>query len=163
MIKNSNFIRIGAQHFERAPLWKRYAAGLIDAIILFVLLFIPFFNFFFVPFYLLGRDSLPFLKGGSFGKKILGLMVISKAHGAHLAGDHSSSIGRSAFLLLGIDVIVPLFRKDKMRFGDIYAYTEVVVKKEIKIETSNKDRYVDIVNRYYPIYLEKENFNTFLL
>jgi uncharacterized RDD family membrane protein YckC len=155
--KTTNFIRIGTQRFERAPLWKRYAAGIIDAIILFILLFVPFFNFFFVPFYLLGRDSLPFLKGGSIGKKILELMVISKAHGAHLAGDHSSSIGRSAFLLLGIDIIVPLFRKDKMRFGDQFAYTEVVLASEIKDDSTNKDRYVDLVNRYYPIYLEREN------
>ncbi len=150
-------VTINSITHKLAPFWKRMAAMLIDVGIAFSLLYIPFINFPLMFIYLMFRDAwspFPWSKGGSIGKLVMGLRVISLAHGTDLSGDYQSSVGRSLSLfLVGLDFMVIFFRRDRRRIGDLWSKTVVVKNSKTPGDHQvNKDRYVDIINEYYPSY-----------
>jgi uncharacterized RDD family membrane protein YckC len=149
-------IRVNKNEYLLAPFWRRFLAGIIDLIVLFSLLFVPVVNFVLIIWYAVGKDAFPFLPGGSIGKFICGLKIISRAHGSDLKNDYLSSIGRNLFHLLLIDIFIALLKKNKRRIGDEWVNCDVVLTFKTDLTFENKDRYVDLVNRYEPIYLERE-------
>jgi len=149
-------IRVNKNEYLLAPFWRRFLAGIIDLIVLFSLLFVPVVNFVLIIWYAVGKDAFPFLPGGSIGKFICGLKIISRAHGSDLKNDYLSSIGRNLFHLLLIDIFIALLKKNKRRIGDEWVNCDVVLTFKTDLTFENKDRFVDLVNRYEPIYLERE-------
>ena len=83
--------------------------------------------------YLLTRDSLPFLKGQSLGKKVLGIRV-ETLDGEGLAENWQAGALRNVALIIPpfwvVELIVLLSREDKersgTRLGDEWAKTRVV-------------------------------------
>ncbi len=132
-------------HGAPAPFGTRFLAALIDAFVAGGLAII----FTRVPWvggllsslaalsYLVTRDSLPFLKGQSIGKKAFGLMVV-KGDGKPITEDWKSGLIRNAILLIPcagplIEIIVLITRDDKAgrgtRLGDDWAGTRVLIHK----------------------------------
>lgn len=79
--------------------------------------------------YLLTKDALPFLKGQSVGKKLMGIKVVKEDTGLMLTNDYTVSITRQVSLLIPflniIDALL-VFSDEKKRFGDKWAKTVVI-------------------------------------
>ena len=159
------FVSINQREYRLAPFGRRLLAALIDVAIVFGLLYVPFINFPLMILYLLFRDAwkpLPSFHGGSIGKWFMSIEVISLAHGQEISYDYPSSITRSLSLfVLGVDILTIFLRKDRRRYGDLAAQTVVVVKPKtddlISPNAQSKERYIDIVNEYYPTFKNMGN------
>ena len=124
---------------EEADLKNRFIGGLIDGflcggVIFLLSLILPDFLSFFVHLlwipYLIIRDSLPFLDGQSIGKKVVGTKAV-REDGTPLTGDYKTGAIRNVWmLLLIVEPIVLIVRKDKpeagRRLGDDFAKTKVI-------------------------------------
>jgi uncharacterized RDD family membrane protein YckC len=108
----------------------RIGAYLIDVLAMIVVSLIPVLGIFAVMAYALTRDALPFLDGQSIGKKVLGLRAVT-ADGAVLTNNWGPAILRNVVLLIPlfplVELIVLLTNADKLRLGDQWAKTRVVV------------------------------------
>lgn len=114
----------------KAPLAERFVAAFIDFVIVCGLCMFPRVGWLFGLIYHLTRDSLPFLQGQSFGKKLMHLKAVAKLHETTLPPEKSVIRG-IVFLIpiLNIVDIWHLFTKGE-RLADKWAETDVLVYKE---------------------------------
>lgn len=80
--------------------------------------------------YMVTRDALPFLQGQSVGKKAMKLRAVT-LQGDPLTGNWNQGIVRNIVLIIPLFPLVELFvwwfSPDRMRLGDQWAGTTVVV------------------------------------
>ncbi len=111
------------------PLIERFIAALIDLVIVVVLCLFPKIGWMFGLLYHLTRDSLPFLKGQSFGKHLLHIKVITLPKQESLIKYPEKSVIRGLVMLIPILNIVDvwfLFTKGR-RLADIWSQTTVIL------------------------------------
>ena len=95
--------------------------------------------------YLLTRDSLPFLKGQSLGKKAVGIRV-ETLDGNGISENWQAGLVRNAALIVPpfwvVELVVLLTREDKpeagMRLGDEWAKTRVVKVAKVAADTEGE-------------------------
>jgi uncharacterized RDD family membrane protein YckC len=108
---------------------ERIGAYLIDAVLIALVIWVPFFGWVVAPLYLLTRDALPFLQGQSVGKRLIGLRAVDQ-NGAALTNNYQGSVLRNVLFIIPImpivELIVMLADKDGLRLGDKLAQTRVV-------------------------------------
>lgn len=114
------------------PLTERIIAAIIDIIIVAVLCLFPRIGWLVGIIYHLTRDSLPFLKGQSFGKRLLHLKVITLPKQESLVNYPEKSIIRGLVMLIpGLNIIDFWFLYHKgQRLADIWAQTTVIYASE---------------------------------
>jgi len=114
------------------PLTERIIAAIIDIIIVAVLCLFPRIGWLVGIIYHLTRDSLPFLKGQSFGKRLLHLKVITLPKQESLVNYPEKSIIRGLVMLIpGLNIIDFWFLYHKgQRLADIWAQTTVIYSSE---------------------------------
>ncbi len=115
--------------YELASAGDRLNAALIDIAILIGLYFLPNFGKILGFVYFLLRDSLPFLKGQSIGKRLMKIRVIDIFSADDLKEKYDKSIIRTVSLIIPvfniIDAIMIYTDPEKKRFGDKWAGTIV--------------------------------------
>ncbi|MGQ1946036.1 hypothetical protein ACT3CD_02890 [Geofilum sp. OHC36d9] len=114
------------------PLTERIIAAIIDIIIVAILCLFPRIGWLLGIIYHLTRDSLPFLKGQSFGKRLLHLKVITLPKQESLVNYPEKSIIRGLVMLIpGLNIIDFWFLYHKgQRLADIWAQTTVIYSSE---------------------------------
>ncbi len=113
-----------------APFSSRVLAQLIDLALSGLVALVPFIGWAIGLGYFLVRDSLPFLKGQSIGKKAMKIKV-TDADGADLVGNYVPSLIRNLTLMIPLMPIVELYILYKnpanmARIGDQWALTRVI-------------------------------------
>ncbi len=115
--------------YELASAGDRLNAALIDIAVLIGLYFLPNFGKILGFAYFLLRDSLPFLKGQSIGKRLMKIRVIDIFSADDLKEKYDKSIIRTISLIIPvfniIDAIMVYTDPEKKRFGDKWAGTIV--------------------------------------
>lgn len=114
--------------WEKVPLSERLMAGLVDIVIAVLLSLFPKIGWMFGVIYLLAKDSLSFLNGQSFGKKIFNLRTIALPHYASLSGWPEKSIIRGLVQVIPVLNIIDLYYliTKKVRIADKWAETRVI-------------------------------------
>ncbi len=114
--------------WEKVALSERLLAALVDLVIVVGLSFFPRIGWMFGLIYHLTRDSLPFLNGQSFGKKIFNLRTIILPHYASMTGAAEKSVIRGLVSIIpGLNVVDLWFLiTRKVRLADEWAETRVV-------------------------------------
>lgn len=117
--------------FEMASDGQRIAGFLIDMILASFLWLIPLVGALAGAAYLLTRDALPFLDGQSIGKKVMKTRAVDM-NGQPLTENWQSSILRNILFLIPflsalLELIILVTSKDKLRLGDQWAKTQVIV------------------------------------
>lgn len=126
----------------------------MDALIIFVLVFVPFINFALMLGYALCRDSWKPLGGQSIGKRLVGIRVMNNFTGHDLWKDYSTDITRNLpLLVLGLDLLVAFTNGKGQRLGDRNARTIVVndcksLADFNKSAVRNKKRFVKLYDDY---------------
>lgn len=116
-----------------APPLERFIAAFIDIIIVCGLCMFPRVGWMFGLIYHLTRDSLPFLNGQSFGKKLMRLKVVRIPDQLPLTSSPEKSVIRGVVFLIPLLNLIDiwyLFTKGQ-RLADKWAETAVIVYKEI--------------------------------
>jgi uncharacterized RDD family membrane protein YckC len=114
------------------PLTERIIAAIIDIIIVAILCLFPRIGWLVGIIYHLTRDSLPFLKGQSFGKHLLHLKVVTLPKQESLVNYPEKSIIRGLVMLIPVLNIIDfwfLYHKGQ-RLADIWAQTTVIYSSE---------------------------------
>lgn len=114
---------------QPARLWKRAIAGIIDCLLASVLSLIPLVGFLLGLIYIFLRDGFIFTDTrGSLGKSLMNLRIVDD-NGKEIT-QWTPMLKRNVTMILPIislvDIIVPLFDKQRRRFGDRWAKTFVV-------------------------------------
>ncbi len=136
-----NSIEIGGRDWILAPLWRRLAAMIVDLLIVFILVYVPFINFVLMIGYGLTRDSWKYFGGKSIGKQIFNLRIMNQYTRHDLYLDYPCDINRNLFLVfLGLDFFTLFFSKSKRRLGDKFAKT-VVLLDSAELKQWNKQAY----------------------
>jgi len=106
--------------WEKVPLSERIMAGLVDIVIAVLISLFPKIGWMFGVIYLLAKDSLSFLNGQSFGKKIFNLRTIALPHYASLSGWPEKSIIRGLVQVIPVLNIIDLYYliTKKVRIAD---------------------------------------------
>ncbi|WP_010664193.1 RDD family protein [Marinilabilia salmonicolor] len=114
--------------WEKVPLSERLMAGLVDIVIAVLISLFPKIGWMFGVIYLLAKDSLSFLNGQSFGKKIFNLRTIALPHYASLSGWPEKSIIRGLVQIIPVLNIIDLYQliTQKVRIADKWAETRVI-------------------------------------
>ncbi|PRY88655.1 hypothetical protein [Marinilabilia salmonicolor] len=114
--------------WEKVPLSERIMAGLVDIVIAVLISLFPKIGWMFGVIYLLAKDSLSFLNGQSFGKKIFNLRTIALPHYASLSGWPEKSIIRGLVQVIPVLNIIDLYYliTKKVRIADKWAETRVI-------------------------------------
>lgn len=114
--------------WEKVPLSERIMAGLVDIVIAVLISLFPKIGWMFGVIYLLAKDSLSFLNGQSFGKKIFNLRTIALPHYASLSGWPEKSIIRGLVQIIPVLNIIDLYFliTHKVRIADKWAETRVI-------------------------------------
>ncbi|MFO8000017.1 MAG: hypothetical protein R6U46_02155 [Marinilabilia sp.] len=114
--------------WDKVPLGERLMAGLVDLAVAAVLSLFPRIGWMFGLLYILTRDSLPFLNGQSFGKKLFHLRTITLPHHASLTGWPEKSVIRGLVLLIPVLNLFDLYYliTQKVRIADRWAETRVI-------------------------------------
>lgn len=107
---------------------ERILAGAVDLIIVAIISLFPRIGWMFGLIYLLTKDSLSFLNGQSFGKKLFHLRTIALPHNAALTGWPEKSIIRGLVLLIPILNVIDFYYliTHKVRIADRWADTRVI-------------------------------------
>lgn len=109
---------------------QRIVATLIDIILAGIVGALPVIGWLASVGYMLTRDALPFLDGQSVGKKLMKLRAVDQA-GQPLTENWGPAVLRNAVLFIPlfplVELIVMLTNQDKLRLGDQWAKTRVVV------------------------------------
>jgi len=116
----------------QAPLAERFIAAFIDFAIVCGLCMFPRIGWMIGLIYHLTRDSLPFLNGQSFGKKLMHLKVVASPNQTPLTGSPEKSVIRGLVFLIPLLNLIDiwyLFTKGH-RLADKWAETEVIVYRE---------------------------------
>lgn len=114
------------------PLMERIFAAIIDLLIVVVLSLFPRIGWMLGLLYHLTRDSLPFLKGQSFGKHLLHIKVITLPKQESLVKFPEKSVIRGLVMLIPILNLIDiwhLFTRGR-RLADIWSQTTVVLYSE---------------------------------
>ncbi len=119
---------------EQAPLTERLIATIIDIAIVMGLCLFPRIGWMFGLIYHLTKDSLPFLGGQSFGKKLMHIKAVTVPQQLPLTGFPEKSVIRGLVLLIPILNLIDIwFLLTKgYRLADNWAQTGVVVRNEPK-------------------------------
>jgi uncharacterized RDD family membrane protein YckC len=114
--------------WEKVGLSERLMAGLIDLIIVAILCLFPRIGWMVGLIYLLTKDSLGFLDGQSFGKKLFNLRTIALPHYGALTGWPEKSVIRGLIILIPVLNIIDLYYLiiHKVRIADRWAETRVI-------------------------------------
>jgi hypothetical protein len=114
--------------WEKVPTEERILAGLVDLVIVAIISLFPKIGWIFGLIYLLTKDSLSFLDGQSFGKKLFNLRTITLPHYASLSGRPEKSVIRGLVLIIPILNIIDLYYliTKKVRIADQWAETRVI-------------------------------------
>ncbi len=114
--------------WEKVPTSERLLAGLVDIVIALLISLFPKIGWMFGLIYLLAKDSLSFLNGQSFGKKLFNLRTIALPHYASLTGWPEKSIIRGLVQIIPILNLIDLYYliTQKVRIADRWAETRVV-------------------------------------
>ncbi|MFW6043121.1 MAG: RDD family protein [Marinilabiliaceae bacterium] len=114
--------------WDEVPLGERLLAGLVDLIVAALLSLFPRIGWMFGLLYILMKDSLPFLNGQSFGKKLFHLRTIALPHYSALTGWPEKSVIRGLVLLIPILNLIDLYYLiiHKVRIADRWAETRVI-------------------------------------
>ncbi len=114
--------------WEKVPVSERILAGLVDLVVVAVLSLFPRIGWLFGLIYLLSKDSLSFLNGQSFGKKLFNLRTVALPHYASLSGWPEKSVIRGLVLLIPVLNIIDLYYliTQKVRIADRWAETRVI-------------------------------------
>ena len=123
----------------QAPLMERMLAAIIDLIIVVGFCFFPRIGWIIGLLYHLTRDSLPFLKGQSFGKHLMRLQVISLPQQESLVNNPEKSIIRGIVMLIPILNIIDVWHlfATGYRLADKWAQTAVIPYSGDESETEN--------------------------
>ncbi|GAB4421779.1 MAG: hypothetical protein OHK0039_37120 [Bacteroidia bacterium] len=109
---------------------QRIAAYLVDVLLVIIVGLIPILGAIVGLAYMVTRDALPFLDGQSVGKKLMKIRAVS-ADGAPLTNNWGPAIIRNVVLFIPffplVELIVLLTNPQKLRLGDQWAKTKVVV------------------------------------
>ncbi|WP_291856892.1 hypothetical protein [Marinilabilia sp.] len=114
--------------WEKVPLSERLLAGLVDIVIAILISLFPKIGWMFGLIYLLSKDSLSFLNGQSFGKKLFNLRTVALPHYASLSGWPEKSIIRGLVQIIPVLNIIDLYylTTQKVRIADRWAETRVI-------------------------------------
>ncbi len=114
--------------WEKVPIGERLLAGLVDLVIAAIISLFPRIGWIFGLIYLLSKDSLSFLDGQSFGKKIFNLRTIALPHYASLSGWPEKSVIRGLVLFIPVLNLIDLYYMitRKVRIADQWAETRVI-------------------------------------
>ena len=114
--------------WEKVSLGERILAGLIDIIVAVLLSLFPKIGWMFGVIYLLAKDSLAFLNGQSFGKKLFNLRTIALPHHSSLSGWPEKSIIRGLVLIIPVLNLIDFYYLiiHKVRIADRWAETRVI-------------------------------------
>ncbi len=121
-----------------APVTERIIALLVDLVVVMGLFFFPRIGWMFSTFYFLVKDSLPFLKGQSFGKHLMKIKVITIPDQNSLIAYPEKSVIRALVMLIpGLNLLdLWYFFKRGHRLADIWAQTTVVYVDDLGPEDS---------------------------
>jgi uncharacterized RDD family membrane protein YckC len=131
-------IQNSAPVIKAEPLPRIVAAfidGIIISILSFMLYVFPYGDYIAYSIqlaYWLTRDALPFLKGKSIGKKLIGLRVVREKDLTPITDDYGASLVRMVPLFVPLFQIIDalmIFSQDRKRFGDRWAKTIVIIDK----------------------------------
>lgn len=114
--------------WEKVPTSERLLAGAVDIVIALLISLFPKIGWMFGLIYLLAKDSLSFLNGQSFGKKLFNLRTIALPHYASLTGWPEKSIIRGLVQIIPILNLIDLYYliTQKIRIADRWAETRVI-------------------------------------
>jgi uncharacterized RDD family membrane protein YckC len=115
---------------ELATPGSRFVAFVIDTVLCFAVMAVPYLGPIVGLVYGLVKDALPVLDGQSIGKRAMGIRAVREADGSPLTGDYVASIVRQVSLMIPVFGIIDafmVFSVDAKRFGDRWARTIVVV------------------------------------
>lgn len=111
---------------------NRILAYLIDVVIAIAFAFVPIVGWIASSLYFLTRDGLPFLNGQSVGKKVMNIRAVT-TDGAPLTNNWGPTLIRNVVLFIPlfplVELIVLLTNPNKLRLGDQWAGTKVVVER----------------------------------
>ena len=112
----------------QAPLTERVIAAIIDIAVAVGLSFFPKIGWIFGLFYFLIRDSIPFLKGQSLGKKLMKIRTITLPEQESLVNYPEKSIIRGVITLIPILNLIDIWflYSTGYRLADVWAQTAVV-------------------------------------
>ena len=116
------------ESFLQAPLPERILAAIIDLAIVTGFCFFPRIGWIIGVFYFLLRDSFSFLKGQSFGKKLMKMKVITIPEQESLVGSPEKSIIRGIIFLIPFLNLIDIWYlvTTGIRLADRWAQTAVV-------------------------------------
>ena len=116
------------ESFLQAPLPERILAAIIDLAIVAGFCFFPRIGWIIGVFYFLLRDSLSFLKGQSFGKKLMKMKVITIPEQESLVGNPEKSIIRGIIFLIPFLNLIDIWYlvTTGIRLADRWAQTAVI-------------------------------------
>ena len=116
------------ESFLQAPLPERILAAIIDLAIVAGFCFFPKIGWIIRVFYFLLRDSLSFLKGQSFGKKLMKMKVITIPEQESLVGNPEKSIIRGIIFLIPFLNLIDIWYlvTTGIRLADRWAQTAVI-------------------------------------
>ena len=121
---------VGSGTQQMASDGQRIGAYLVDVLLVVVVSIVPVIGGLVGLAYMLTRDSLPFLDGQSVGKKVLKIRAVT-SDGATLANNWGPGLIRNVVLLIPffplVELIILLTNKEKLRLGDQWAKTKVIV------------------------------------
>ncbi|ASB48509.1 RDD family protein [Alkalitalea saponilacus] len=111
-----------------APHMERIIAAVIDIIIVTGLFLFPRVGWMIGIIYHLTKDSLPFLKGQSFGKHLMRIKVITRPDNRSLVRHPEKSVIRGLVLLIpGLNLVdIWYFFTKGSRLADYWAQTSVI-------------------------------------
>lgn len=114
--------------WDKVPTSERILAGAVDIVIALLISLFPKIGWMFGLIYLLAKDSLSFLDGQSFGKKLFNLRTIALPHYASLTGWPEKSIIRGLVQIIPILNLLDLYYlvSQKVRIADRWAETRVI-------------------------------------
>ncbi|MBK3519784.1 RDD family protein [Carboxylicivirga marina] len=108
---------------------ERLLAGIIDVSIVLGLSLFPRIGWIFGLIYFLFKDSLPFLKGQSFGRRLFKIKVVSNADDQSLVTTPDKALIRQIVFLVPllnlVEIFYFLFKKE--RLGAIWTSTKVIM------------------------------------
>ena len=107
---------------------ERLIAGIVDVTITLGLSLFPRIGWLFGLIYFLFKDSLPFISGQSFGRRLFNIKVVKMADGQSLVGFPDKALIRQLIYLIPILNLVELYRflfKEE-RYGAQWTQTKVI-------------------------------------